>query len=377
MKKDLKNLSNSNVSTARDISNQFIWSGWKYYLTKPDDYFVLFSPIKYWKSLGLGEKKFIDGFLFNREYFHAGPSAISCILWQNIDDSREELKFKALNIDTKGTFEQGDDKMFELHDIRIKKVRRTLEPFFDRRKFTDDIETSVYCEGTGIEISGRKTDGRSLYNKNILAYIVPMSFTPDPKHILLTRQIWFGSRGFYLRSDNFVDKLPLFAAKLYPQKNWYERDIYFTTADDGERYIKDKNFLKSCFIFTCLSQRNHCRSLEGSDGRFYKNELCFDKDTIASNKLKTYKPTKEEQDLLETFVDILSKAKLTKTYNHKYTYGTYQIDEELNTRYENENGEWIYDYPELNTAINSLKTKLAKYYENIIQPKLFEYELLK
>ena len=377
MKKDLKNLPNSNISTARDISNQFIWSGWKYYLTKPDDYFVLFSPIKYWKSLGLGEKKFIDGFLFNREYFHAGPSAISCILWQNINDSREKLTFKTFDIDTKRTLEQEDDEMVGLQDIEIKKTKRTLEPFFDRRKFADDMETSVYCEGSGVEITGRKTDGKSLYNKNILAYIVPMSFTPDPKHILLTRQIWFGSRGFYLRLDNFVDKLPLFAAKLYPQKNWYERDVYFTTADGGERYLKDKNFLKTCFIFACLSQRNHCRSFDGSDKRFYKNELCFDKGTLAGSKLKDYKLTKEEQDLLDAFNDVLAKARHTKGYNKKYTYGAYQIDEELNTRYKNENDEWIYDYPELNTAINSLKTKLAKYYENIIQPKLFEHELLK
>ncbi len=105
--------------------------------------------------------------------------------------------------------------------------------------------------------------------------------------------------------------------------------------------------------------------------------LCFDKDTVASSKLKSYKLTNEEQDLVDTFVEVLTKAKTTQAYNHKYTYGTYQIDEELNTREKNENDEWIYDYPELNTAINSLKTKLAKYYENIIQPKLFEYELLK
>jgi hypothetical protein len=66
--------------------------------------------------------------------------------------------------------------------------------------------------------------------------------------------------GFYLRSDNFVNKLPLFCAKLYPQENWYERDIYFTTADRGEEYLKDKDLLKSCLIFTCLSQRNKCLS---------------------------------------------------------------------------------------------------------------------
>ena len=185
--------------------------------------------------------------------------------------------------------------------------------------------------------------------------------------------------GFYLRSDNFIEKLPLFAAKLYPQKNWYERDVYFTTADGGDRYLADKNFLKTCFIFACLSQRNHCRSFIGSDKRFYKNELCFDKGTLASTKLKVYKLTNDEQDLLNTFADMLAKAKKTKAYNAKYTYGTYQIDDELNTRHKNDDGndEWIYDYPELNTAINSLKTKLAKYYETIIQPKLFEYELLK
>jgi hypothetical protein len=74
---------------------------------------------------------------------------------------------------------------------------------------------------------------------------------------------------------------------------------------------------------------------------------------------------------------VLEKAKTTKNYNKKFSYGTYQIDEELNTRYKNENDEWIYDYPELNTNINGLKLRLAKYYESTIQPKLFEYELLK
>lgn len=376
MKKDLKNLANSNISTARDISNQFIWSGWKHYLTEPDDYFVLFSPIKYWKSLGLGEKKFIDGFLFNRAYFHAGPSAISCALWQNINDSREKLTFKTFDIDTKRTPEQEDDEIVGLQDIEIKKAKTTLTPYFEKRTFKDDTKDGIYLDPSGNEVK-RATSTTANANKNIVAYMFAGGFSVDVKHIALVRTTIFNGRGFYLRSDNFVDKLPLFAAKLYPQKNWYERDVYFTTADGGESYLKDKNFLKTCFIFTCLSQRNHCRSFDGSDGRFYKNELCFDKGTIASKRLKTYKLTKAEQDLLGTFVDVLSKAKTTKAYNHKYAYGTYQIDEELNTRYKSENDEWIYDYPELNTAINSLKIKLAKYYENIIQPKLFEYELLK
>jgi hypothetical protein len=57
----------------------------------------------------------------------------------------------------------------------------------------------------------------------------------DANSVALTRTITYDALtqvyGFYLRADNFVDKLPLFCAKLYPQENWYERDVYFTTAD--------------------------------------------------------------------------------------------------------------------------------------------------
>lgn len=376
MKKDLKNLANSNISTARDISNQFIWSGWNFYMKKPDDYFVLFSPVKYWKSLGLGERKFIYGFLFNRQHFHAGPSAISCILWKNSTESREKLMLKSYDIDDKNTYEQSDDETIFIKNIEIKKTKTTLTPFFEKRTFLNDMLDGIYLDPSGNEVK-RATSTTANTNKNIIAYMFAGGFSVDVKHIALVRTTIFNGRGFYLRSDNFIDKLPLFAAKLYPQKNWYERDIYFTTADGGDLYLEDKDFLKSCFIFACLSQRNHCRSFDGSDKRFYKNELCFDKDTLANNKLKDYKLTSSEQDLLDTFKNILIKAKHTKNYNQKFTYGAYQIDEELNTRYKNENDEWIYDYPELNTAINSLKTKLTKYYETIIQPKLFQYELLK
>lgn len=377
MSRILKSLPNSNVSTARDLSNQFIWSAWTFYLRKDDDYYVLFSPVKYWKTLGLSNKKFIEGYLFNREFFHAGPSAISCILWKNIDEKREELLLRAYDVNTASTVQIDDDEIAYVKDVNIKKVYKTFEPYFDRRVFKEDATGSIHSEIDGTETTGRKVDGRSLLNQNIVGYLRTDSFGVDPKHVSLTRQILFNARGFYLRTDNFIEKLPLFAAKLYPQKNWYERDVYFTTADGGDRYLKDKDFLKSCFIFACLSQRNHCRSFDGSDGRFYKNELCFDEDTVASKKLKLYNLTKVERDLLDTFFNVLAKAKVTKNYNEKFTYGTYQIDEELNTRNKNENDEWIYDYPELNTDISSLKTKISQYYEAAIQPKLFEYELLK
>jgi len=80
---------------------------------------------------------------------------------------------------------------------------------------------------------------------------------------------------------------------------------------------------------------------------------------------------------LASFKEVLSEAKKIKNYNFKYTYGTYQIDNELNTNHKDENEIIIYDHPQLNTKLLALKTKLNKYYETKIQPKLFEYELLK
>ena len=48
-----------------DLSNAFIWSAFKYYLRQETDSYIVFSPVKYWKSQHLIEKKFLKGFAFN------------------------------------------------------------------------------------------------------------------------------------------------------------------------------------------------------------------------------------------------------------------------------------------------------------------------
>jgi len=118
-------------------------------------------------------------------------------------------------------------------------------------------------------------------------------------------------------------------------------------------------------------------SFNGSDKRFYQNELCFDINTLASKRLKKYKLNKFEQNLIYTFKEILKEAKKTKNYNLKCKYGLYQINKELNISYKDETDTIIYYYPELNTKIIELKTKLSKYSDKYITPKLFKYELLK
>ena len=61
-------------------------------------------------------------------------------------------------------------------------------------------------------------------------------------------------------------------------------------------------FLCKCLIWTCFTHYAHMRSLNGSDGRLYLNELCFDSDTLAAKKLQEFKDAgytlaKEEEEL--------------------------------------------------------------------------------
>lgn len=374
-KKVLPTLPNSNISTARDLSNQFIWSGFTYYLRQPTDSYVLFSPIKYWKSLGLVCKKFGEGYLFNRNHFHASASALACILWINEDDDTEKISVPALDIK--------DGEILFIKDVILQKCHDAFLPFFDKRKDAKDVATEVYCERNGEQTSGRKCDGTSYYNDNIIAYLQAQGYSIDAKHICLTRETTYNIRGFYLRKDAYLKACPLFVAKLYGQDAWYERDVYFNTSDGGDAYTKDKIFLKSCLIYTCLSNQNKCLSFTGSDGRYYRNELCFDTtngDTVASADLATMTLDAESKKLMALWGNILTEAKKTANYNPNLTYGVYQITKELNTFHEEGTGtskKTVYDYPNLNSYLVSLRDNLKAYYKSHITDKMFKYELLK
>lgn len=375
LKKDLSNLPNSNISTARDLSNQFIWSAFKYYLRQVTDSYVLFSPIKYWKSLGLASKMFGGGFLFNRHHFHATASAIACIWWQNKNDNSESINVKGFDII--------HNELSDIGQIKLSKTHKSFKRLFDKRSFDDDVETEVYCERNGEQALDRKCDGTSYTNKNILAYAQTQGYSIDPKHVCLTRMTIYNIRGFYLRRDKYLEMLPLFVAKEFPQDNWYERDIYFNTSDGGTAYTKDKDFLKQCLIYTVLSNQNKCLTFVGSDKRFYQNELCLDDTNFtpqAKKDLDQMTLTDDEQTLVDLFDKILKEAKQTKNYKSDYTYGVYQITKELNTFHFEGTGtrkKKVYDYPTLNGDLNTLRTKLKQYYLDYIKDNMFKYELVK
>ncbi|MBQ3506532.1 MAG: hypothetical protein IJA89_07170 [Clostridia bacterium] len=375
-----------------DLSNLFIWSGFKYYLKKPCDGYILYSPTKYWRNQGLVNKKFCGGFFCNRQEFHASQcSAIGCIYWSNIDDyETATLTLTPYDI-------VGDKVVRSYDDITIKKAYKYLSSFYDNRTFENDQVNGVLCESNGAEFvdNGRNVRIKPIYNENIIAYLKADSMAIDRKHISLTRCGYFKGDGFFVRVDNYIEKLPLFIASVFPYDKWYKTDVYSKSYDGQGNYIKDREFLKRCLLYTALTPKNKCRSLVGSDKRFYRNELCFDKeDTLAYNSLQEfindgYELLEIEENLLKYWSDVIFEIKRTEEYKKAlkqcpdFRFGLWQIMEEINIKIDsgrkNRQGEpiFVYKYANLNTAIKTLDTTIKTYYEEYIIPLLFKYELVK
>ena len=376
-----------------ELSNLFIWSGFKYYLNKPTDSFILYSPTKYWRNQNLVNKKYSGGFLCNRKEFHASQnSAVSCIWWKNINDTKtEKLTLTPLNI-------VGDEVQRAHSDITIRKAYHTLSEAYDNRKFPSDQGDGLLCEKDGRAFlnDGKLVSiSKPLYNPNIIAYIQADSFTIDRKTVKLVRGALYNGHGFYVRSDNFLEKLPLFVAASFLYDEWYKAEVYSKSYDGQGAHLADKEFLKQCLIYTALTSKNRCRSLTGNDGRFYRNELCFDgEDTLAWSKLQELIKqgivlTDIEDALMKYWRDVTFEAVRTEEYksaikaNKNLRYGLWQIMDELNVKIDSGrkdkkgNPVLVFKYATLNTEINKINTLLKNYYATEITPKLFEYELIK
>ena len=83
----------------------------------------------------------------------------------------------------------------------------------------------------------------------------------------------------------------------------------FLFAKNFPPYKGEKHFIEQ--------RQNKCLSFDGSDGRRYQNELCFDDKALALKDLKKYATNKktaldkEEQKLLELWNKIIYEAKKT------------------------------------------------------------------
>ena len=110
------------------------------------------------------------------------------------------------------------------------------------------------------------------------------------------------------------------------------------------------------------------------------NQLCFDSNTVALNKLNSLTLDESDKKLIKRWESLLSIAKQTANYKANYKYGVYQIMQELDTFQEVQKGLTIekkYDNPDLHNNIIRLNKDVKKYYDELIEPLLFEYELIK
>ncbi len=372
-------------SALNDLGNAFIWSAFKYYLRQPTDSYIVYSPCKYWKAQHLINKEFMDGYAFNRKHFHTNIEAcIMVALWANIDKDVEHIQLQGYDIN--------DNKLVAYPSLPINKIHSLYSKiYYDKRVFNDDEKNGILIGLNGLEKDGGKQRNKPVYNKNIIGYLIANTSgfdNPDLNGGLLIAGRYDGN-GFYLRKDNYLEKLPMFCASRYITYNreWTERARIMKSADGSERFFEDvKNhkldtFLLKCLLFTCLEMQNHMRTFKGSDGRFYKNELCLDDTngaTIATTDIKKLSPNAAEQKLLEQWEKVLTSAKATKEYNSELTYGVYQIFAELDISYKDgDTGKKVWVYSDLHGHLQTLKSLVKEYYNNEIVPTLFKYEFLK
>ncbi len=363
-----------------DLANLFIWSAFKYYLRQPTDSYILFSPIKYWKSQKLINKEFVSGYALNKKHFHATEGCIALIHWLNNDASIDSIDLNAKNIVEKDLVDEGV--------LKIKRVHQFPSKMFSSRKHLDF--SGIVCDIDGSEcLGGKNITAKKVYDEEIVGYLVSDGFNFDKPRLssILLPATKYNSHGKHIYKDDFLYRLPLFTAGKYTDNNynWKFINQLMKTADMKDKYLSDvkkgvlNQWLLKNLLWVCITNQSHMRSFIGSDGRMYRNELCLDKstdETLATIELNKLNKSEKEIEILEQWETVLELAKKTKNYNPNLTYGVFQIEEELNTKIKTKEMT-IYDYPELNGHLNTLRVLAKKYYIDELSDTLFKYELVK
>ncbi|OUN50413.1 hypothetical protein B5G22_00355 [Limosilactobacillus reuteri] len=412
---------------SNDMSNVFIWSAFHYYLRQSTDSAIIFSPLKYWK---LGEDWFDfkagKAFAFNRKYFHAVRQMVNgCVLWFNelanpTDNGGDTLKLVAYDIvDAEApNYDTG-----ELNIIDENVVAKRIHSNFSQSYYDETIEPNdviqqkeknyplhpdaIWSAFNGREGRDKRLSVNSKYNDNIIGYLTAQASTyeNDSSMTHLLRNTQYNGHGFHLRVSNYLTKLPMFAAgwwKAY-RPNWWEIGVYYRSGDGKVAFDRDvkagklDHWLNQVLFYTCLENYNKIRSLEGSDGRWYYNELSLDNNkgqvhdpldksqpkTLASQQLSDflYNLNDDEAKMYQLWQRILKEAKVTKNYDERLNYGIYQINDELNTSHKETNSRGktttVYDYPQLNGDLNTMRGLIKDYYHKYVMPNLFKYEFIK
>lgn len=377
-----------------EMCNAFIWSAFKYYLRQPTDSYIVFAPPKYWKYHNLVNKKMIRGFGFNRQFFHATASLISCIAWTNIDDNKtDKLLLETFNIkdENKGG---GVEKLSEVYLQKMYTLHSNI--FYDNRTFDDDIlDDGIATDPNGYDVNNLSKNisvtAATRYNPNIVAYMVVNGCTLDTPglnaNLLVSTR--YNGHGCYLRADDFITRLPSFSAGRFVEnvKSW-TNSIYGASGDGAEHYWLDvkngklNDFLFKNLFWCCITHYTHMVSQWGSDDRLYLNQICLEEGTLARKYYdkylaEGYELTEEESELMGLYEQLLRAIRATDEYIDDFTYGIYQIEKEIDTTYHDAKGNCQHNHGDVQNLLKVIKTKAKEYYVKEIAPVLLKYELVK
>ena len=143
-------------------------------------------------------------------------------LWTN-EDCLTQLSFVLKAYDIK------DNELVCCDNLDVKKIfTKYSNIYYDKRKLTTETETGILVGLNGLEAPNNvKKSLKPLYDENIIGYLVADSSgfdNPDNVSSLLIAGRYNG-HGFFLRKDNYLEKLPMFAASRYIRYNtsWTER----------------------------------------------------------------------------------------------------------------------------------------------------------
>lgn len=380
---------------SNDMSNVFIWSAFHYYLRQSTDSAIIFSPLKYWK-LGEGWFDFKAGkaFAFNRKYFHAVRQMVNgCVLWFNelanpTDNGGDAFNLVAYDIvDAEApNYDTGELNIID-KNVFAKRIHSNFsQSYYDETIEPNDVlqqkekpyplhPNAIWSAFNGLEGRDKNIRVAAKYNSDIIGYLTAQAstFENDSSMTHLVRNTLYNGNGFHLRSNNYLSKLPMFAAgwwKAY-RPNWWDIGVYYRSGDGKVAFDRDvkagklDHWLNQVLFYTCLENYNKIRSLEGSDGRWYYNELSLDNnkgqvhdpldksqpETLASQQLSDFLDNlnDDEAKMYQLWQRILKEAKVTKNYDERLNYGIYQINDELNTSHKETNSRGkattVYDYP--------------------------------
>lgn len=216
MTKEKNVFRNKNISSVRDICNRFIWSAYKYFDVS---HYILYSPVGFWKSVGLIDKEFYSGYICNRKYFNASEAAILLSHWGSKDTVNSKLICGS-----------------ELGNIEIFPISSTVSEY-----------TKSYTK----------------HKNNPFGYIYSTQGTPDFKHggFVSAKDYKSSTRGiFSVTKDDILYQCPLFVANCYEPKNYTEKENIMKSSDKSVLYQSDNKFLQNCLLYSLCTSKNHCES---------------------------------------------------------------------------------------------------------------------